>query len=486
MLEELKRPFRERGEGGYILLLALITSMSLFIALSGMLSLSLANLSGAKRTMFDTEALYAAEAGVDQAVYQLNATNGAYTGTTSCTISNNTSGATQVFNDTVKGKGTYQTCITGGTIAHEYIIYSVGRVYKTTSSATPFTTRRLKVVVEGNPVGAYAVQTGPGGLIMSNSATISQGPVYVGGYLAMSNSATIGSAASPVPVSVANARCGNGGASTTNGYAQICTIGVRPNPITLNSNQNHIYGLVNANDQTNYYSSQITNTGLQGTSGVTAPALPGYDRAAHYTAWTNAGSPTLTSGAASCSGNGTTVTWPAHVKITGNVTMTQSCKIIVSGDAWITGSFSMSNSSVIQTGPSVTTQPTIMVDGQNGVATQQTATIATNSAQIGMEFITFYSADSCSTNTGGGYCESLSGQNLIDSQDLVTISLGNQGAASGSVFYAKYSRATIGQAGSIGALLGQTIDMAQSGNLVFTSTVSTGNYAWSVSYYEFQ
>jgi hypothetical protein len=82
MFENFKKPFQDQGQSGYVLLLVLITTISLFIALSGILSLSLANLSGAKRTMFDTAALYAAEAGVDNAMYQLNSTNGSYTGST--------------------------------------------------------------------------------------------------------------------------------------------------------------------------------------------------------------------------------------------------------------------------------------------------------------------------------------------------------------------------------------------------------------------
>jgi hypothetical protein len=70
------------------------------------------------------------------------------------------SGAVTAFDDTVKGKGTYQICVTAGSISHEYIVYVMGKVYKTSTAANPVTTRRLKVVVEGSPSGAYAVQTG--------------------------------------------------------------------------------------------------------------------------------------------------------------------------------------------------------------------------------------------------------------------------------------------------------------------------------------
>jgi hypothetical protein len=67
---------------------------------------------------------------------------------------------------------------------------------------------------------------------------------------------------------------------------------------------------------------------------------------------------------------------------------------------------------------------------------------------------------------------------------LTTVNIGNQGVAAGSIFYAKYSKVNLGQSGQIGAILGQTIALAQSGNLTFTSTAVSGNYAYNVSVYE--
>jgi hypothetical protein len=479
MLERLRQPLRQRGQGGYVLLLTLVTAMALFIALSGILSLSLTNLASAKRLVFDTSALYAAETGVDNAVFQLNATSGAYTGTgtVACPMTDN-SGEVQAFSDTVKGKGTYQICVTSGRITHEYVVYAVGKVYKTASATTPVATRKLKVIVEGSPAGSYAVQTGPGGMIMSNSSNVSQGPVYIGGYLTMNNSASIGTPTLPIAVSVANARCPAGGGST---FPQVCATSSNPNPITINGSQAHIYGAVSANDQTNAYASAMTSPGLTTTSGVSAPSLPGYDRVAQVNAVTS----TTTASAATCASNNGSVTWPANVKIVGDVTLSNSCTVTVLGNAWITGSLTLRNSAVMKLSNAVTTQPVIMVDGASGVATSQTANISTNSSQIGIEFITFYSTDSCTTATSGGYCDTLTGQDLYNSQLVETVDIRNQGGAAGSVFYAKYSKVTLGQAGSIGALLGQTIELAQSGNLVFTTTVVTGNYSYDVRYYEF-
>jgi hypothetical protein len=484
---ERVRQILRREQGGYVLLLTLIVTVFLFISLSGILSLSLVNLASAKRTVFDTNALYAAESGVDNAVYNLNQTSGSYTGTTSCPISG-TSGAVQLYSDSVKGKATYQSCVTGGSISHEYYVYVTGKIYQNATAANPVSTRKLKVVVEGSPAGSYAVQTGPGGLIMRNSANVSQGPIYIGGYLTMSNQSSIGTSTLPIAVNVANYRCPAGG---TGSYPQECTGNSNPNPITINGSQPHIYGPVNANEQLNSYPSNMTNTGLQNISGVSAPALPGYDRVAQVSAV----STTWTPAQANCSGNGknaiTAVTWPANLKITGDLTLTNSCTITISGNVWITGSFDMRNSSIIKVADSVATQPTIMVDGSNGVQTEQTSTVATNSTQVGMEFITFYSTNACSVGTNAGsYCDDLvaggHNQDLYNSQSTTTINIGNQGDAAGSVFYSKYTKTTVGQAGTLGALLGQTIDLGQSGNLVFTSTVVTGNYSYDVKYYEIQ
>src|SRR5262245_53618984 len=103
-LTRLARRLGLRSDKGYVLLLVLLMSIALFVALSGILSLSLTNLASVKRSMFDDSALNAAEAGIDNAIIQLNSTNGAYTGTSSaasCPSSGMNNDVT-VFNDTVK------------------------------------------------------------------------------------------------------------------------------------------------------------------------------------------------------------------------------------------------------------------------------------------------------------------------------------------------------------------------------------------------
>jgi hypothetical protein len=459
-------------QGGYVLLLTLITTISMFIALSGILSLSELNLSSAKRAMYDISALNVAEAGADNAVFQLNSSGGSYTGTnTSCPISGTGSHPVTQYSDTVKGKATYESCVTAGTIANEKIMYITGKVYRRSTDASPIAARKLRIVAEGTVSAGYVVQTGPGGLIMKNSASIANGPINIGGFLTMSNTATIGSAGSPIATNVANMRCPSPATST---YPTICGSGVLTNPITMN-NSAHIYGAVSANGQTN--SSGMSNTGLVASSGVGAVVLPDYDR----TTQKGAVASTITAAAASCSGS-SSVTWPANVHITGSVTMKNNCTVTASGNAWIDGSLSLSNNAILQTNSAVSSTPTIMVDGSGGLSLSNQSKIASNASHIGFQIITFYSTAPCSPN-----CSSVTGSDLYNSQSVTTVSIGNQGGAANTTFYARWTELDLINGGTIGAILAQTINLSNTGNITFgTSTIGAGTTSYDVKYYEQQ
>lgn len=467
----LKRlPFLDTQQDGYVLLLAIIMAVTLFISLGGVISLTLVSLSSAKRGIYDLSSLYTAEAGIDNAVFQLNA-NQSYTGTnTACPLSTSGEHPVSLFSNSNQGKGTYENCITAGTIPNEYIVYAEGKVYRNVTDSSPISTRIIRAVIEGSPAGSYAVQTGPGGLIMSNSATINNGPISVGGYLTLTNTATIGSVSSPLTVNIADDRC----PKTADGsYPRLCNSGEYDNPITINSPGNHIYGTVNANNQTTAYATQMTNPGLQATSGVVPPTLPTYSRSTQKSAVAN----NSTGAAASCSGS-TVQTWATNLKITGDVTLKNNCVTYLSGNVWITGSLTMSQKAIIEPKSGLTTQPVVMIDGSSGLTLNNQAYVADNSSSTGIEFITYYCGASCSPDS------TVTGASLAASQVINTITLGQQSNAPGSVFYAYWSEITVNEGGTLGAVLGQTINLAQSGSISFIDTVSTGNYVFDVRYYQ--
>ena len=456
----------KQREGGYLLLLTLIESIVILTVMSGIFQLSFVNYTQARRELIRSNALAVAEAGADNAIFKLNQDN-SYAGTnTVCPLGTSGSSPVVLYNDNVKGKATYENCVTAGTIPNEKIVYATGKVYLPASSPTPNFTRKIRLVIEGTQSGSYAVQTGPGGLNMSNSSTITNGPVYVGGALTMINTADIGSAGAPLAVNVADNICPSPADST---FPQLCASG---NPISI-ANTAHIYGAVSANNQSD--GSNMSNPGLAATSGVAPPTLPDYDRSAQIAAVATS----LSGENASCNGS-QSVTWPANVHIVGgDVTIANNCSVTVNGNVWISGNLLLTQKGVIKVAPGVGVAPVIMVDGSTGITLANQSSVSTNSANVGFEFITFWSAAGCSPD-----CAAVTGVDLFNSQNHQTINIGNQGLAAGTIFYSRWSALTLGNAGTIGMILGQTINLNNSGTISFGSTTGSSIYTWDVRYYE--
>ena len=461
-----------RRESGFVLVLTLleITLFTLVLAAIGQSTLS--NFISSRADLYSYRALDLAEAGADAALASINQDN-TYAGTnTACPVGSTGENPVTLYNDSTRGKGTYENCIAAGSITNEKIIYSVGKTYLP-GKTSAYKTRTVKFIIEGSIANPYAVQSGPAGLIMSNSATITNGAVKVGGFLTMSNSAQIGSTTQPLQVQVGNYDCPK---PADNSYPTLCGPS-NPNPITINGPQPHIYGSVSANGQSN--TSNMSNPGLVASSGVSNVTLPDYDRTGQKTAWQTAGSQTLTSAAASCAGS-QTVTWPANVKITGNVTVANNCVVTVSGNVWITGNLTLTQKGTLVLAISATTAPTVMVDGSGGINLGNQTAVSSNASGTGIQFITFWANDGCSPD-----CSSLSGADLASSQGVVTINLGNQGLAAGSTFYARWSAVQLSQSGSIGSVLGQEIILSNTGSISFGGGTGLGGViTYSVRYYE--
>ncbi|HSW37727.1 MAG TPA: hypothetical protein VLG37_05180, partial [Candidatus Saccharimonadales bacterium] len=343
-----------------------------------------------------------------------------------------------------------------------------GKAYWPASSTTA--ARSVSIYVDLRPVtsGAFSVISGAGGLFMSNSSKVVGGDVFINGEINMSNSSQIGLSTNPVNVKVAHQICPNPADAT---YPRVCNSGENGQPITI-SNTAHIYGQVKATNQTD--GSGMSNPGLVGGS-VPPETLPTYDRNAQKAAVAH----TITGAAASCSGS-TTRTWQANTKITGNVTVSNKCKVTVEGDVWITGSLSISNNQteLIVADPLGNTRPNIMVDGVAGMTVSNSAALRTNSSGMGFGFYTFYSTAGCSPD-----CSTVTGTDLASSRSVTTILVNTSGDAANSLFYAYWSQVQLANSGQIGALIGQTIRLSNSGTITFGTGVSTGNVTWVVKGY---
>lgn len=447
------------SQNGFLLVSLLIATF-IVIAIGLVASqLVVANYQVASTQLNRTNVQMAADAGADFAIDKLNEDYD-WAGTGSeIAVANNS--------DT---KTTFEATVNDGEDEFHKILTITGRAYRPADSTAPETERTFEVVmraVAGGSIGDDAsVVTGVGGLEMSNSAKILGGEVYVNGYIEMTNSSQIGQTDQPVSVKVAHQSCPEPADST---YPRICNSGENGQPISI-SNQARIYGEVMANNQTN--GSRMINPGLVPGS-VEAAELPEYDREAQKAAVSS----TMDADDAECDFPfNNSNTWPANLKINGDVNLSNQCDITVQGNVWITGELSLSNSSKLIAADGLTESPVIMIDGEDGVSSANSSEFTSNSNDIGFRIITYWSEASCSPD-----CSEVTGPALYGGRDEETISLSNGSEGPNTSFYARWSAVNISNAGIIGAVAGQTIKMNNSSAITFGTSVNGGSGGSSIS-----
>ena len=431
-------------------LLVLITVVS--ILLLTVTSASVGNYQSAALSNARTNAQLASDAGLDQGIYELN-TDGTWVGT---------AGEVELLNDG-QIRTTYEIVVTDVSATRKKI-RATGRAYEPASDSSAKATRIFELEAEAVTSGTSGsgVVSGVGGLYMNNNSKITGGDVVVGGVIHMNNQAQIGLSSTPlanaVNVRVAHYDCPN---PATASFPQLCGAGVNGQPIVMQNNAK-IYADVKANNQTT--TTNITNPGLTANSGVAQTTVPAYDRAAHSI---SGGTYAATDAAIKCPNNNGNVVWPANIKITGDVSMGNNCTITLLGNVWVTGSLTTGNQGKFVVSDALAgTRPVIMVDGQNGFNLSNNGRVTPNAYGSGIEVRTFWSDASCSPN-----CSDVTGVDLHDSQDAITVDLGNNGQAQNSVFIAQWTRVRVSNNGLLGAVSGQSIELTNQAVINFTASV---------------
>lgn len=462
----------QQNQKGMILVSIMIIAGVLIVIGFSIASLSISQYSLSNKKVYTANSLMVAEAGIEQALLQLNQNNN-FTGSPTEQI---------FFNNSNQGKGVYTTTITndpGNTNAK--IITSTGKVYRYNKITDPIGTRVVKVTIVGTNSSGYSVYSGPGGLILGGSANITNSDVFVNGTISLTGSAKIGTNAQPVNVNVAYNSCPTGNTPGPT-YPTVCTSG---QPIST-AWSTAIYGTVCATNQTsnNYPSGNPAGNILKGSTGeglkigCTAPPVqpPSYNRAGQISAVTTTGSGT--SNTYVCNSSPFTRTWPANLKLTGNVNVASSCDVTINGNVYITGNLTIGGAAKIRIANSLgNTRPMIIVDGT--INSGGSAQLIANSSGTGAHFISFKSNASCNPN-----CTSLSGNDLKNSQTLQTVTVGGATNLPGMIFQSYWGKISIGGSGNIGAAAGQTIDMSGAGTVTFGTILSSGNRTWTISSYQ--
>lgn len=432
---------RQKFPQGFIAPIAVVLLFVLLMLGAAAVNISANTYNIVNRDNLDLHAHLASDAGLEDALQNLN----------DDASWSPPAGSTQVMNS--GGIITkYEVIIQNASAPNEKIIRSTGRTFRSSNPTLEIAKRIHEVVFTSSPktilVGHFTVVAGPGGLVLDGSGTVG-GNVYVGGALQKAGGSTYISPGSGNAVYVADNRCGSGAS-----YPRICTSGDgMGQPITLLSGGSTIVsGTVYANNQTN--TSGLINPGL------TAGSVPAYKLTAppDRQPIKNAITSTMTGAAASCTTSSSTKIWPANVKIDGNVDISNSsCTVIISGNVWITGDLTISGSGdKIRYDPGLTERPIIMIDGPNGMNMSGSGTI---SSTTGGYYVTYHSAASCSPE-----CTDVTGEDLRNSIALTTIY--NSINAHGNDFLAAWSTLHLdGSGGQRGTATGQRIIRKGSGTL---------------------
>ena len=436
-------------DNGFILVTIMLLTAFVFVVSLSTSQLAVSNLRAANLETFRINAQFAADAGADISLYNINQ------GLASGTEWTGTGGSEVTVADETSYKTTYKATVTNTEINNldRKILKVTGRTYSPKTSATAVSSRTYTIIVRPIEAVDFSVVTGVGGLVMENSAKVIGGSVFVNGTITMTGSSQIGLTNAPVSVFAAHQNCPLGGGAT---YPQQCGSG-NGEPITI-SNPAWIYGEVRAQNQTT--GARMSNTGLVANSTVAPLTLPVHDRAAQKSAATN----NMTAADASCTSNSGTKIWPANTKITGDVTVSRACTVTVEGDVWITGNVSMLQSGTVKPLNTLTTPPSVMIDGSLTMQNSSTFASTTAATPIGFKVISYKNSlnnpDSVPT-----------GQDLYNSTQIETIALTQTASAPNTEFYSKWSKVSIGNSGGIGAVTGQSIRLHNSASITFGAKV---------------
>ncbi len=445
-------------ERGFVLPVLMTTTLMITLMIVAVGSAATLTYNLANSETYKINAQMVADAGLDKALIDLTLDSD-YLGT----------GAEVELLSTSRTRTTYETTVLPGVSTDRRIIRVVGRSYGNPSTKLR-STRIYELDAQSITTNSNitSVVSGVGGLILNSNAKISGGDVIVNGSVTIANNAQIGLQTNPVNVRVAHTSCPN---PVTSSYPRVCGTNENGEPITI-SNDGRIYGTVHATNQTN--GTNMFNPGLVPNQTVPPATLPDYDRAGQQGAVTPATTFAPSDSTVSC-GNNQNKTWPANVRITGNISLGNGCTVTLSGNTWIDGNLTFGNNSRIVVANTLgTNRPTVMIDGSSGINFGNNASILPNSSDTGVFFITYWSAAGCSPN-----CTTVTGTELANSQTVRTIDLGSNGNAAGTVLYARWSKVSIANNGAIGAVAGQTVELGNFANITFTTSIPGSTTAYT-------
>lgn len=444
---------------GFLLVSTMVVVMVIAMLAISTSQLIVVNHKVSLSSAYDTNAQLGADAAIDDAVQQIRS-NASWTG----------SGGQTTLQDAANIRVTYESIVTSIDSSTKKVV-GIGRTYYPSTKTSPIATRKYEALLKSSlpPAFGYSAIGGFGGLSMSGNSDIAGGDVYINGNISMIDNAQIGTPGAPLKVRAAHQVCPIPADST---YPRVCNPGENGEPIRLLSNA-EIYGDVIANNQmtgTSMYSPGLI-------AGKVIPTtMPGHDRQAVKDAILT----TMTGTQASCGGGDKT--WPANLKIVGNVTISGVCNLTIEGNVWVTGNVRFIDLADVYVKNGLTKPPTIMIDGPGGLYNVGDIFPNASPNRLGLYIVTYWSAAACSPE-----CLDVTGADLANSYDVVTITMDGNADAERTEIFSRWSAITMNSNANIGAMVGQKLNLGSNASLNFTMNVnysSGGSGAWKIVSYK--
>lgn len=452
-----------KDERGIVFLTVLLVGLLVtFVGLS-MMDVVLVQYRRTTENVYATNALLAAEAGIEKNVYRINET-GSFTGLPE----------EEFYNNADQGSARFSTQVTSGNEG-EFSITSTGRAYDRQGNLAK--ERSVRVTIVGTQSLQPNVYAGAGGLILTGGVNVSNTDIYVEGYIRLDNaSASIGSPADIKEIKARNVWC-----MVEGSYPEACPFGTQP--ITI-ANNAEIYGHVCANGQTDGSRMYDADGGPGLDTGC--PVFPvvnpyTYDRAAHLAAMEPANIHAPTSNNVRC-GNDNDTNWLANTTITGDITInSNSCNLTISGNVYIQGDLDLSKGTV-RVADGLTSKPVVVVDGS--IYTRNNLQILANDNNLGVRFISYKCRTDANTISNG--CENISDLALYNSREETVIDARSSNGAIGSIFQAYWGKVNISASGTIASAVGEAVELSGNGSVVFGDTLSSEVLSiWTIRSYQY-
>lgn len=394
------------NQSGQILIISLIFMTVMLVLSGGLLNYVQQNTKIARRSLAAQQSLGLADAAIDKAIYQLNASGGTYPGETGTTLNT----------------GAFDVSVTN-------ISASVKEIAATgyaPNKANPLATKSLKVQVSVNTTVVsfnYGVQIGDGGLEMDSNSRVNGNAYSNGNIIGASNATITGTAIVADATGKIDSVIVNGDA--TGHFLEDITVGGNSNSASLlrgtvggnavsDSIANCTIGLNATYDTKTSCTIGGTQTTPNPNNFTDPPNLPLPISAQQITSWENEAAAGGTTDDTSVSGSMSL----GPKKINGNLTVNNNATLTLTGTLWVTGTISINNNATVKLAASYGSQSGVLMGGISGSSTAGQINLSNNSILQG-------------SGAAGSYLVVLSEMN---SNSNTAISVSNN--ASGAIFYA--------------------------------------------------